>query len=303
MSGKATVLFDAPGPKAKRRNTVIGVVGVVLLALAAFWIYHKFDETGQFSRQKWDPFQYSGIQQLIFDGLKATLKAFALAVVFSLILGALLAAGRLSDHRPIRWAATAFVTFFRAMPLLIMIYFLYKAPPMLSHWPGFLDFINDDPMWPLVIGLTLYNGTVQAETMRAGILALPRGQSEAAYAIGMRKSQVMASILVPQGIRAMLPSIISQMVVTLKDTSLGFVITYPELLHTAKQIGSVQDYDLPLIPAAIVVGTIYIVICMLLSASAVWLERFLSRGRQGRPPKIQPPTAEAVAQPGVASGV
>lgn len=303
MSGKATVLFDAPGPRARRRNTIVGVVGVLLLAAGAWWIYHKFDETGQFSRQKWDPFQYTGIQELILDGLKATLKAFALAVVFSLLLGALLAAGRLSEHRPIRWAATAFVTFFRAMPLLIMIYFLYKAPPMLGWWPGFLDFINEDPIWPLVIGLSLYNGTVQAETMRAGILALPRGQSEAAYAIGMRKTQVMTSILVPQGIRAMLPSIISQMVVTLKDTSLGFVITYPELLHTAKQIGSVQDYDLPLIPAAIVVGTIYVVICMLLSAFAVWLERFLSRGRQGRPPKIQPPTGESVAQPGVAAGV
>ncbi|HSA51354.1 MAG TPA: amino acid ABC transporter permease [Yinghuangia sp.] len=303
MSQKATVLFDAPGPRAKVRNNIIGVVGVALLALGGYWIYHKFDQTGQFEKQKWDPFQYSGIQELIFDGLKSTLKAFALAVVFSLVLGALLAAGRLSDHKVVRWAATAFVTFFRAMPLLILIFFLYIAPAKLSGWPGFLDFINDDPMWPLVIGLTLYNGTVQAETMRAGILALPRGQSEAAYAIGMRKSQVMASILVPQGIRAMLPTIISQMVVTLKDTSLGFIITYPELLYTAKQIGAVQDYGLPLIPAAIVIGSIYIVICMLLSAFAVWLERFLSRGRKGRPPKIKPPTGESIAAPGVAAGV
>lgn len=297
MSQKATVLFDAPGPKAKIRNAIVGVIGVGLVLGGLVWVGIRFNDTGQFDSAKWDPFQYSGVQELILDGLKATLKAFALAVVFSLVLGAILAAGRLSDHRAIRWAATAFVTFFRAMPLLILIFFLYIAPARLSGWPGFLDFINDDPMWPLVIGLTLYNGTVQAETMRAGILALPRGQSEAAYAIGMRKYQVMITILVPQGIRAMLPSIISQMVVTLKDTSLGFIITYPELLHIAKLIGGRQEYGFPFIPVTIVIGTIYIIICMLLSALAVWLERRLAQGRKGRPPKVPAPVGGDVNQP------
>ncbi|NUS53975.1 MAG: amino acid ABC transporter permease [Streptomycetaceae bacterium] len=301
MTQKATVLFDAPGPRAKTRNAIVGAVGVALLAGAFAWVVYRFDQTGQFDAKKWDPFQYSGIQQLIFDGLKSTLKAFALAVVFSLILGALLAAGRLSDHRPVRWAATAFVTFFRAMPLLILIYFLYVAPAKLSGWPTWLHWMND-PLWPLVIGLTLYNGTVQAETMRAGIQALPRGQSEAAYALGMRKSQVMLTILVPQGIRAMLPTIISQMVVTLKDTSLGFIITYPELLYTARQIGAVQDYGLPIIPAAIVIGTIYILLCIALSVFAVWLEKFLGKSRQGRPAKIETLPGETLAAAGVVSG-
>ncbi|MDI2128620.1 amino acid ABC transporter permease [Yinghuangia seranimata] len=294
MSQKATVLFDAPGPRARRRNAIIGVLGIALLAGGLAWVVYRFDQTGQFDSQKWDPFQYTAIQQMILDGLKATLKAFALAVVFSLVLGALLAAARLSDHRPVRWAATAFVTFFRAMPLLILIFFLYLAPAKLSYWPGFLDFINDDPMWPLVIGLSLYNGTVQAENMRAGILALPKGQSEAAYALGLRKYQVMTFILVPQGIRSMLPTIISQMVVTLKDTSLGFLITYEELLFIAKRLGSYQDYGLPLIPAAIVVGTIYIISCMILSGVAVWLERFLSRGRKGRVQKIDVVSGETL---------
>ncbi|MEU8138596.1 amino acid ABC transporter permease [Streptodolium elevatio] len=294
MSSQATVLFDAPGPKARRRNLIVGVVGVGLLIGALAWILYRFDQTGQFSRRKWEVFEYTRVQNMIVDGLWATLKAFALAVVGSLILGALLAAGRLSEHRAVRWASTAFVTFFRAMPLLILIFFLYLAPANLDHWPGFLEFINDDPLWPLVIGLTIYNGTVQAETMRAGILALPKGQSEAAYAIGMRKTQVMASILVPQGIRAMLPSIISQMVVTLKDTSLGFMITYPELLYVAKLLGSNQDFEFPFIPVAIVIGSVYIVICMLLSFLAVWVERKLSRGRKGRPPQIDAPVGGTI---------
>ncbi|WTW97749.1 amino acid ABC transporter permease [Streptomycetaceae bacterium NBC_01309] len=294
MTQQATVLFDAPGPKAKRRNFLIGVAGVGLLLLGLGWIAYRFDQTGQFDRRRWELFEYTRVQNQILDGLWATLKAFALAVVLSLLLGALLAAGRLSEHRAVRWAATAFVTFFRAMPLLILIFFLYLAPAYLDHWPGFLEFINDDPIWPLVIGLTLYNGTVQAETMRAGILALPKGQSEAAYAIGLRKSQVMVSILVPQGIRAMLPSIISQMVVTLKDTSLGFMITYPELLYVAKLLGSQQDYGFPFIPVAIVVGAIYILICSLLSVLAVWVERRLSQGRKGRPPQIETPVGGTI---------
>lgn len=294
MTQQASVLFDAPGPKAKRRNLIVGVVGVGLLIAGLAWILYRFDETGQFESRKWEAFEYTRVQNMIVDGLWATLKAFSLAVVFSLILGALLAAGRLSEHRIVRWAATTFVTFFRAMPLLILIFFLYLAPANLDYWPGVLEFINEDPIWPLVIGLTLYNGTVQAETMRAGILALPKGQSEAAYAIGMRKTQVMASILVPQGIRAMLPSIISQMVVTLKDTSLGFMIMYPELLYVAKLLGSNQDYGFPFIPVAIVIGSIYIVICMLLSFFAVWVERRLSQGRKGRPPKIDAPVGGTI---------
>ncbi|NUU21437.1 MAG: amino acid ABC transporter permease [Streptomycetaceae bacterium] len=294
MSQKATVLFDAPGPRARRRNFLIGVVGAALLVAGIVWVIRRFDQTGQFEQRKWDPFQYAGVQNFLLDGLYATLKVFGLAVVGSLVLGALLAAGRLSDHRPVRWLATAFVTFFRAMPLLILIFFLYLAPAKLSWWPGFLDWINDDLMWPLVLGLVLYNGTVQAETMRAGILALPKGQSEAAYAVGMRKSQVMGQILVPQGIRAMLPSIISQMVVTLKDTSLGYLISYHELLYNGKLIASTQTYGFPFIPVAIVVGTVYILMCMALSLFAVWLERFLSRGRKGRPPTIEAPVGGTI---------
>ncbi|WP_436778042.1 amino acid ABC transporter permease [Yinghuangia sp. YIM S09857] len=294
MTQQATVLFDAPGPKARRRNLIVGVVGVGLLVGGLAWVVYRFDQTGQFNSRKWELFQYTRVQNMILDGLWASLKAFLIAVVASLVLGALLAAGRLSEHRVVRWAATAFVTFFRAMPLLILIFFLYVTPAYLDSWPGFLDFIDEDPIWPLVIGLTLYNGTVQAETMRAGILALPKGQSEAAYAIGMRKTQVMASILVPQGIRAMLPSIISQMVVTLKDTSLGFMITYPELLHVSKLLGGQQDYEFPFIPVAIVVGGVYIVICMLLSSLAVFLERRLSRGRKGRPPQIEGPVGGTI---------
>lgn len=277
MSRDASVLFDVPGPKARRRNLFIGVLGSLALAGFLVFVIVRFNETGQFDSRKWDPFAYSGIQQFIFDGLKATLKAFVLAAVLSIVLGAFLAAGRLSDHKAVRWAATSFVTFFRAMPLLVLIFMLYLVPGSMGWWTW-------EPLWPLVVGLTIYNGTVQAENIRAGILAVPKGQSEAAYAIGMRKTQVMTMILVPQGIRTMLPTIISQIVVTLKDTSLGFLITYPELLAAAKLIGGYQDYDMPFIPVTLIVGAIYIAMCMILSAIATWLERSLRTSRKGRTP-------------------
>lgn len=264
-SRSASVLYDAPGPRARARYLAFGVLSVLAIAALLWYAYDKLDSTGQFAPELWEPFQYSAVQQRILDGLLATLKAFALAAVLSLVLGALLAAGRLSDHKPVRAVASAVVQFFRAMPLLIMIFALYRG------------LFAGDPFWALVTGLTLYNGSVQAEIIRSGVEAVPRGQSEAAYALGLRKSQVMASILVPQAVRSMLPAIISQMVVTLKDTSLGFVITYPELLYAIKIIAS-NSAGYPYVPTVLVATPLYITMCLLLTALARWIE---ARGRRG----------------------
>ncbi|MET8626476.1 amino acid ABC transporter permease [Kitasatospora sp. NPDC004669] len=264
----ASVLYDAPGPKARARYRLFGVLSVLGIAGLLWFVFAALDDKGQFNPDLWDAFQYNYVQQQILDGLLATLKAFGLAAVFSLTLGALLAAGRLSDHKPVRWACTAFVQFFRAMPLLILIVALYYA------------FFAKDPMWALVLGLTLYNGSVQAEIIRSGVNAVPRGQGEAAYALGMRKTQVMASILVPQAVRSMLPSMIGQLVVTLKDTSLGLIITYQELLFVGKKIASqpLNAAGFPYIPVVLVIGPIYIALCLLLTALAQWIE---ARGRSG----------------------
>ncbi|KJS57611.1 amino acid ABC transporter permease [Streptomyces rubellomurinus] len=264
----ASVLYDAPGPRARARYRVFGVLSLIGVAGLLWFVYATLDDKGQFNPALWDVFQYNTVQQRIVDGLLATLEAFGLAAAFSLTLGALLAAGQLSDHKPVRWACTAVVQFFRAMPLLILIVALYYA------------FFATDPMWALVLGLTLYNGSVQAEIIRSGVNAVPRGQGEAAYALGMRKTQVMASILVPQAVRSMLPSMISQLVVTLKDTSLGFIITYHELLFVGKAIASqpTNSAGFPYIPVVLVIGPIYIALCLLLTALARWIE---ARGRRG----------------------
>ncbi|MCC3772635.1 amino acid ABC transporter permease [Streptomyces sp. UNOC14_S4] len=276
----ASVLYDAPGPKARVRNRVYGVLSaVVLIGLIAFVVY-RLDDTGQFQGSLWDVYEYSNTQRQILDGLWTTVKTFAIAGVLSLALGAVLATGRLSEHKPVRWLATAAVELFRALPLLIMIFVL---------WAGVF---TSDPMWALVVGLTLYNGSVQSEIFRTGINAVPRGQSEAAYALGLRKTQVMASVLVPQSVRTMLPSIISQLVVTLKDTSLGYIILYEELLYVGKRFAEQRPPSngvYAFIPMVIVFGSIYILLCLALSSVATWVERRTKRSRKGAPLPVTAP--------------
>ncbi|MEV8569208.1 amino acid ABC transporter permease [Streptomyces sp. NPDC051322] len=265
----ASVLYDAPGPKAVVRNRVYAVVGsVAIIALLVVCVMRLADK-GDLAGGMWDIFNYTGIRKNIADGIVATMKAFGLAAVGSLVLGVVLVVCRLSDQRLVRWLATAFIELFRSIPLLITIYAL---------WVGFL---TDYSMWALALGLSIYNGCVQAEVLRAGINSVPTGQREAAYALGLSKTQVMASVLMPQAVRAMLPTIISQLVVTLKDTSLGFIILYPELLQTARLIASNTQVNgqYPYVSTIVVIGAIYIAMCLLLSALATWIEK---RGRRGR---------------------
>ncbi|MFC9424341.1 amino acid ABC transporter permease [Streptomyces sp. NPDC059255] len=266
---ESTALYDIPGPRTRRRHRAYGLVSTAVIAALLGWLIHLLFDTGQFTAVKWDPFTYQGIQDLLLRGLGNTLKAFGYAAVLSLVLGAVLACGRLSEHRPVRLLATLLVEFFRAMPVLVMIFFIFVA-------------LKVQALPALVAGLTLYNGSVLAEVFRTGVHAVERGQREAAYALGMRKTQVMTYVLVPQAVRAMLPTIISQLVVALKDTSLGYLITYEEFLHAGKLIASNLDYDLPFIPVVMVISPIYIGMCMLLSWFAHWLA-----GRQRHNPRTE----------------
>ncbi|WUI80178.1 amino acid ABC transporter permease [Micromonospora zamorensis] len=269
---QASILYDLPGPRAKRRNAILGVASTAgIIALLAY-IGYKFADTGQFESRKWEQLQYASVQRELLGGLWATLKAAGIAAILALLFGAVFASARLSDKWVLRTPATFVVELFRAIPLLILIFFGYYVP-LQYGW-------SIDKLWALVIGLVLYNGSVLAEIFRAGINAVPYGQTEGAYAVGLRKNQVLRLILLPQAVRAMLPAIVSQLVVLLKDTALGFIITYPELLFVGKQIGGRLPFGLPYVPTYLVVGAIYIAICGALSALAWWLQK-----RMGRTPR------------------
>lgn len=271
-----SVLFDVPGPKARARNLGAGIAGGLLLALLAAFLVYRFVAAGLLDAGKWEWIQYERIQLLLLASLGNTARAFAMAAVLSLLFGAIFAAGRLSDHRWISRPATVIVEFFRAVPLLVLMFVLFYG---LSRSLG----LNISAFWAVVLGLMLYNGSVFAEIFRSGVHALPKGQSEASYALGMRKTQVMTDILLPQALRLMLPTIVSQLVVVLKDTALGFIIQYPELLYQTRYLGGQVQLDSPLLQVAAVVAIIYIAMCLLLSTLANYLER-----RTGRDGKIGP---------------
>ncbi len=277
----ASVLFDAPGPRTRVRHRIYTVVFLLLVAGALYWIYRKFDEAGQFEPEIWERLTGDNIGRELRKALVGTLKAAALSILFALVVGFFLAVGRLSDHAWVRVPCVAIVEFFRAVPLLLLIIFLFVLVQQQA------DFEREtNALFALVLGLTLYNGAVLAEVFRAGINAIAKGQSEAAYAIGMRKTQVMTLILTPQAVKFMLPAIISQCVVALKDTSLGFAVSYtPELVSSGKRIAQFAGSYLM---TFLLIAAIFIVINSLLSALAYWLERRLATRGRG--------AAQAVAQ-------
>ncbi|WP_181781937.1 amino acid ABC transporter permease [Pseudonocardia pini] len=269
-----SVLYDVPGPKARVRNLLIGGVGTLLVLAVLGFVVYRLIVTGQFEPRLWEWITYVNIQYLLLDALWNTVSAFLVAAVLSLLLGALLAAGRLSDHSWVSRPAVVLIELFRAIPLLVLIFILFFG---VSRAFG----IDIPAFWAVVIGLTLYNGSVLAEVFRAGINALPKGQSEAAYALGMRKTQVMTNVLLPQALRAMLPTILSQLVVVLKDTALGYIILYPELLYQARFLGSQGQLGSPILQVAMVVAVIYIGLCLILSGGSKLLEKRMSRTPKG----------------------
>jgi glutamate transport system permease protein len=271
------VLYDAPGPRAIVRNRTMGLVGTLVLAAIFGYVLWRFIVTGQFDPRLWEWITYVVIQYTLLAALWATLQAFLLAAVLSLAFGAVFAAGRLSDHTWVSRPATAVVEFFRAVPLVVLIFIIYFG---LSRSLG----ITVSTFTALVAGLMLYNGSVLAEVFRAGVNALPKGQREAAYALGLRKTQVMTNVLLPQALRNMLPTIVSQLVVVLKDTALGFLILYPELLYQARTLGSQGQLGSPILQVALVIAVIYIAMCLLLSWLANYLEKRTRRGGKGKPP-------------------
>ena len=263
----AGVLFDTPGPATRARHRTYGVLTAVALVALAAWVVWRLNETGQLEYDKWEPFltpRY--IEAIIVDGLLITLQMAFSAVIGALVFGVLFGIGKLSDHRWVRWPCWLVVEFFRAVPVIMLMIFCFYAVF------GGVDELSRRTYWSVVMALTLYNGAVLAEVFRAGINAVPRGQAEAAYAIGMRKSQVMTSVLLPQGVKIMLPSIISQMVVALKDTSLGYYILAPGLTAVGKPIYLEFGNQ---VPTAIVITGLYVAVNLVLTWIATIVQKRL----------------------------
>ncbi|MFT4126437.1 MAG: amino acid ABC transporter permease [Gordonia sp. (in: high G+C Gram-positive bacteria)] len=272
----ATVLYDAPGPKARVRNRVLaGVFAAVIIAAIAYVVVVLHDN-GQLTGEKWRPFVTGTTwTTYILPGLWGTLKAAILSIALAMLLGSVLGIGRLSDHAWLRGLSGFIVEVFRAIPVLILMIFAYYIFADYAIFPS-----SQLAFAAVVTGLTLYNGSVMAEILRSGINSLPRGQTEAALALGLRKSQTMRIILLPQAITAMLPALISQMVIALKDSALGYAIGYIEVVRSSIQSASYYGNYLPVL---LVVALVMIVINVGLSSVAGFLEKTVRRGRRRSP--------------------
>lgn len=275
MSAGASVLFDAPGPRARLRHHFYSLLVLIAVVAGGWWLFQAFDEQGQFTAEKWKPFLQAGVwETYLLPGLEGTLVAAALSIVGAMVFGMIFGILRLSDRRWVRWVAGSIVELARAVPVLILMIFLYAVFGDYQLFPS-----DQLALAAVVIALVIYNASVIAEIVRAGILSLPKGQSEAAVALGMRKSQLMRLILLPQAVTAMLPALVSQMVVVLKDTALGYQITYVELVRSGQQEGAAQQNT---IPALMVVAVIMISLNIALSFLATRLEKRLrSRRKKG----------------------
>ncbi len=286
----SSVLFDAPGPRGRLRNRIISVASVALAVVAVWAVIARLADRGQLTAAKWQPFLTGDLwKTYVLPGIVGTLTAAALSIVLAGILGFALGMGRLSPLRAVRIPCAVIVEFFRAVPVLIMMIFAYFLFALYDVFPS-----KQLALAGVVTGLTLYNGAVIAEIVRSGVNSLPRGQSEAAAALGLSWGQTMRSILLPQAITSMLPVLVSQLVVVLKDTAIGYQITYLEMVRQGTVIGSTYGNY---IPALIVIAVLMIALNFALSAAATRLERRLRRS----PRAPEPLEAEVIEQTGAAS--
>ncbi|ALD64422.1 amino acid ABC transporter permease [Glutamicibacter soli] len=272
-AAKQSVLFDAPGPKAKRRILLINILGVLALLGLLVYLVLGLNSAGQLAPEKWNVFLKGGVwSNFILPGLLKTLQAAAISIVTSLIFGFIFGMGRLSHNKVIDWISTIVVEFFRAVPVLLMMLFLWI---MLAR-SGWVE-PQDSPFYAVVIGLTLYNGSVIAELIRSGVHGLPRGQREAGIAIGLTRSQSLRLIEIPQALTAMLPALISQFIVILKDSALGYIINFNELLFNGKLVGTGNSN---MFQSLVIVAAIFIILNFALSKLAsVVSSRLSSRGQ------------------------
>lgn len=281
MNGSGTTmrnLYDVPGPRGRALNIAVSILCALVLVAAGWLVLAALAEKGQLAAEKWMPFLTPEMwQTYLLPGILGTLQAAGFAIVLAIILGILLGVGRLSEKRFVRYGCGAVVEFFRAIPLLILMIFCFQLFADYALFPS-----TELAVAAVVTGLALSNGAVIAEIVRAGIKAIPRGQGEAAIALGLGNGQTLRMVLLPQAITAMLPAIVAQLVVALKDTALGYQITYVEAVRQGIQAGSAYSNY---VPALVVIALVMIAINLGLSRLATYFE---NRLRSGRKPATKP---------------
>ncbi|MDF1486746.1 amino acid ABC transporter permease [Tessaracoccus caeni] len=268
----ASVLYDAPGPRTKRLSMVVSIVAGIVTIGGFAWLIWALGQprvtvngavlSGLWTPERWDIFTDGVVwQRLLIDGLiLGTLKAAGLAAVLSLVVGVLLVFARTAKSRWVRVPTAALLEFFRGMPVLLMMLFILLA----LGTGGFVA---------VVAALTIYNGAIIGEALRAGLAALPKGQREAGLSLGLTELKTRIFIEFPQAFRQMMPIIVAQLVVLLKDTSLGYVVVYPEILRISNYLKDYYGSTKYSFSIFVVTLLIYLAVNFTFSALARWIAR------------------------------
>ncbi len=253
-------LYEAPGPRARARMRVgTAVAAVAVAGLLAFVVY-QFWATGQLDPRYWEFFTWGSTWSFLFSGFLGTLKVALTAGAIALVLGLALMLGRTSGVRPLAALCRVVTDFFRGVPSLLLIYFFFLVVPQYG--------IKLPSFWMLTLPVALAASGVLAEVFRAGVNAVPRGQVEAAEALGLSPWKAKTKIVLPQAIRYVIPSLVSQLVVVVKDTTVAYVVSYPDLLQNARVL--ITNYD-ALVSTYLVVAVIYILFNYAINRLSVWL--------------------------------
>jgi glutamate transport system permease protein len=275
----SSVLFDAPGPKARRISLISSIIAGILILAGVAWMIWTLAQPresggitlpGFFDPSRWDIFADPEVWQfIVFEGVLATLRAALVASVFAIALGIVFSLLRSSQVAWIRIPTTIVLEFLRGMPVLLMMLFILLV-------------LNTGAFWAVVAALSLYNGALIGEALRAGLAALPRGQREAGLSLGMRPLQSKMLVEFPQAFRQMLPIIVAQLVVLLKDTSLGYIVGYTELLRTNMNVLGSFYGNRYLFSLFVVTLVLYLAMNLLLSWFARWLSKRTSSQSAGK---------------------
>jgi glutamate transport system permease protein len=262
MSNDTRILFDLPGPRGRRRILIATVVAVLVMVGLLALAVRQFGVNGQLAGSKWQMFAEWPYERFLLHGLGQTIKASVVCTVLALPLGALVALARLARTPLLRWPAAVFTEIFRSVPALLLVYiFLLGLPRAGLTLPVF---------WQLVVPIVISGTATVAELFRAGVLSMDRGQFEAAYSVGLGYWATMRLVIVPQVVRRMVPVLVTQVTSLVKDTTLGYVVSYSELLNQGKTLA---QYTQALVQTYLVVAIIYVVLNGLLSSLAARLEQ------------------------------
>ena len=255
-------LYEPPGPKTRKKMLLGTVVTLAAVVALAAWVVYRFWVTGQLSAKYWQLFTWRTTWIYLGRGLLGTFEVALVSAAFAIALGLALMLGRISRFCWLRVVCAAVTNFFRGVPSLLLIYFFFFTMPSVG--------VSMSPFWMMVLPISLAASGVLAEVFRAGVNAVPRGQTEAGLSIGLSPWKVKTKVVLPQAIRFVVPSLISQLVVVVKDTALAYVVSYPDLMQNAQVLRT--NYD-AMVSTFLVVGLIYIVINYLINRVSVYVSR------------------------------